>query len=121
MPAPSGGMRPAWPKARSERSAHPRRSTRSKSRSVDGRNFSLAIGFDAMPDYEPAIILSACRTEPLRGRAPAIDLATVVVGETIGRSGLAPEHIGDVVLGCVWPDVEGGNLAREASRRAGVP
>src|SRR3954470_21862512 len=76
-------------------------------------------------DFE-AVILSACRT-PIGafGGAfkdmSAVDLGTVVIREAIGRAGVKPGDIGDVVMGCVLQAGAGMNVARQAALKAGVP
>jgi acetyl-CoA C-acetyltransferase len=76
-------------------------------------------------DFE-AVILSACRT-PIGafGGAfkdlSAVDLATVVIREAIARAGVAPDAVGDVVMGCVLQAGAGMNVARQAALKAGLP
>ncbi|MEO7192635.1 MAG: thiolase family protein [Vicinamibacterales bacterium] len=79
-----------------------------------------------MPDYEPAVILSACRLPiAIAGGAlsalSAVDLGAVVVREATRRSGLGASDLGDVILGCVWPETLGLNVGRSAACRAEVP
>src|SRR3954467_2929924 len=79
-----------------------------------------------MPDYEPAVILSACRT-PIGsfGGAlkdfSAVDLGAIVIKEAIRRAGVNPIDLGDVVMGCVLQAGAGMNVARQAAIKAGVP
>src|SRR5437667_1043039 len=79
-----------------------------------------------MPDYEPAVILSACRT-PIGsfGRAlkdlSAVDLGAIVIREAIRRADVTPADLGDVILGCVLQAGAGMNVARQAALKAGVP
>ncbi len=79
-----------------------------------------------MPDYEPAVILSACRT-PIGSfggalkEVSAADLGAVVIREAVRRAGVAPSDLGDVILGCVLQSGAGMNVARQAAIRAGVP
>jgi len=79
-----------------------------------------------MPDYEPAVILSACRTPigtfggSLKDLSAA-DLGAVVIREAICRARVDPEHLGDVLLGCVLQGGAGMNVARQAALKAGVP
>src|SRR5262245_2293072 len=79
-----------------------------------------------MSRYEPAVILSACRTPigsfggALKDLAAA-DLGARVVREAICRAGVEPAHVGDVVLGCVLQAGAGMNVARQAALSAGVP
>src|SRR5450631_126610 len=78
---------------------------------------------------QDAVIVSSVRTAvgkaprgALRNTRPD-DLAAIVVKEALARAkGLAPEEIGDVILGCAFPEAEQGmNVARIASLRAGLP
>ncbi len=79
-----------------------------------------------MPDYEPAVILSACRT-PIGsfGGAlkdfSAVDLGAIVIREAIRRAGVKPGDLGDVIMGCVLQAGAGMNVARQAALKAGVP
>src|SRR5918993_5516117 len=79
-----------------------------------------------MPDYEPAVILSACRTPIGRfGGAlkdlSAADLGAVVIREAIERAGVDARDLGDVIMGCVLQSGAGMNVARQAAIKAGVP
>ncbi len=50
------------------------------------------------------------------------DLAAQVVGALVARSGIPPEDIEDLLLGCAFPEGEQGlNLARLVSLMAGLP
>ncbi|HEY7185824.1 MAG TPA: acetyl-CoA C-acetyltransferase [Vicinamibacterales bacterium] len=79
-----------------------------------------------MPGYEPAVILSACRT-PIGSfggalkDVSAVDLGARVIREAICRAGVEPAQLGDVVLGCVLQGGNGMNVARQAALKAGVP
>jgi len=79
-----------------------------------------------MPDYEPAVILSACRT-PIGsfGGAlkdfSAVDLGAIVIREAIRRADVKPGDLGDVIMGCVLQAGAGMNVARQAALKAGVP
>jgi acetyl-CoA C-acetyltransferase len=79
-----------------------------------------------MPDYEPAVILSACRT-PIGSFGgtlkdlSAADLGAVVIREAIRRAGVQPSDLGDVLMGCVLQGGAGMNVARQAAIKAGVP
>jgi acetyl-CoA acyltransferase len=76
-----------------------------------------------------AVIVSGVRTAV--GKAPKGSLRTVrpdelaaaVVREAIARaSGLDPDQVEDIVMGCAMPEAEQGlNLARIAAQRAGLP
>src|SRR5687767_15234607 len=79
-----------------------------------------------MPDYEPAVILSACRT-PIGSFGgvfkdlSAADLGAIVIREAIARAGVDAGEIGDVIMGCVLQAGAGMNVARQAASKAGVP
>src|ERR1700745_3199017 len=59
-----------------------------------------------MTQYDPAVILSACRTAigsfggALKDLAAA-DLGAVVIREAIARAGVQASDVGDVIMGCV--------------------
>jgi acetyl-CoA C-acetyltransferase len=79
-----------------------------------------------MSDYEPAVILSACRT-PIGSFGgslkdlSAADLGSIVIGEAIRRAGVNAADVGDVIMGCVLQGGAGMNVARQAAIKAGVP
>jgi acetyl-CoA C-acetyltransferase len=79
-----------------------------------------------MPNYEPAVILSACRT-PIGSFGGALkdlsaaDLGAVVVRAALCRAGVQASDLGDVILGCVLQAGAGMNVARQAALKAGVP
>jgi acetyl-CoA C-acetyltransferase len=79
-----------------------------------------------MPDYEPAVILSACRT-PIGAFGgtlkdlSAADLGAVVIREAVRRAGVEAKDLGDVIMGCVLQAGAGMNVARQAALKAGVP
>jgi acetyl-CoA C-acetyltransferase len=79
-----------------------------------------------MPDYEPAVILSACRT-PIGSFGgslkdfSAVDLGAIVIREAIRRADVEPIDLGDVILGCVLQAGAGMNVARQAAIKAGIP
>lgn len=73
------------------------------------------------------VIIDAVRT-PLGKRNGSLketrpdDLASIVIEKLIERTGIAPDTIGDVVLGCVTQIQEQGwNVARLATLSAGLP
>ena len=79
-----------------------------------------------MPDYEPAVILSACRT-PIGSFGgslkdfSAADLGAIVIREAIRRADVKANDLGDVIMGCVLQAGAGMNVARQAALKAGVP
>ena len=79
-----------------------------------------------MARYEPAVILSACRT-PIGSFGGAFKdvsaprLGAIAIREAISRAGVQPGDVGDVVFGCVLQAGAGMNVARQAGLTAGVP
>jgi len=79
-----------------------------------------------MPDYEPAVILSACRT-PIGSfggvfkELSASDLGAVAIREAIRRADIDAVDLGDVIMGCVLQAGAGMNVARQAAIKAGIP
>jgi acetyl-CoA C-acetyltransferase len=78
-----------------------------------------------MPD---AVIVSTARTPIGRAYRGAFnmthgaDLGGHVVGRAVERSGVEPAEVEDVILGCALPErATGGNIARQAAIRAGLP
>lgn len=79
-----------------------------------------------MANADPIVITAAART-PIGGfqgdlkdlSAPA--LGSVAAKAALERSGLAPEEIGEVLLGCVLPAGQGQAPARQAALGAGLP
>src|SRR6266446_2075808 len=73
-----------------------------------------------------AVILSACRT-PIGAFGGALkdlsasDLGAVAIREAIARAKIAPDSIGDVIMGCVLQAGAGMNVARQAALKAGLP
>ncbi len=74
----------------------------------------------------PVLILSATRTavgsfggglKPLN----AVQLGSLALTEAMNRAGVAPDQIGDVVLGNVLQAGSGQNVARLAALKAGLP
>src|SRR3989442_14706570 len=72
------------------------------------------------------VILSACRT-PIGSfggalkDVSAVDLGAVAIRQAMARARVAPDDVGDVVMGCVLQAGAGMNVARQAALRAGVP
>src|SRR6187549_1773901 len=72
------------------------------------------------------VILSGCRTAiGTFGGAfkdvSAVELGTVAVREAVRRSGVRPDQVDEVVMGCVLQAGLGMNPARQAAIRAGLP
>ncbi|HSN13859.1 MAG TPA: acetyl-CoA C-acyltransferase, partial [Anaeromyxobacteraceae bacterium] len=75
-----------------------------------------------------AFLLGAVRTAGTRARKGGFrdtrpdDLAAAVIRGVLARTGVAPDRVEDVVLGCAFPEAEqGANVARIAALRAGLP
>ena len=74
----------------------------------------------------PTVILSACRTAigsfgGAMKNVPASHLGAVVISEAIARASVAPDQVGDVIMGCVLQAGAGMNVARQAALEAGLP
>ena len=52
---------------------------------------------------------------------PASDLGAHVIREAASRAGVRPEHVDQVILGCVGQVAEDGYIARHASVKGGMP
>lgn len=79
-----------------------------------------------MDTIDPIVIVSAARTPLGRFQGdlsalPAHALGAHAVRAAVSRAGLAPERIGEVLLGCVLPAGQGQAPARQAARAAGLP
>lgn len=75
---------------------------------------------------EDVVLLGGVRTAigTLGGalsETPASDLAAAVFREAVTRSGLEPEQIDQVILGCVGQVAEDGYISRHAAVKAGLP
>ena len=75
-----------------------------------------------------AAIVSTARTaigKAFRGALNNTHGATMgghVIAEAVRRAGIAPDAVGDVLLGCAWQEgATGSNIARQAALRAGLP
>lgn len=72
------------------------------------------------------VIVSAVRT-PIGAyggslaNVSALDLAALVVKESLQRAKIVPEMVDEVILGCVLQAGLGQNVARQASLKAGLP
>jgi acetyl-CoA acyltransferase 1 len=80
------------------------------------------------PALDDVVIVTACRTPLTRARrgglkdTPADDLVAAVLKETLRRSGVEPEAVGDVVMGSVLgPSSQRANECRMAMFYAGFP
>lgn len=75
-----------------------------------------------------AVIVSTARTaigKAVRGAfnmTHGADLGGHVIAHAVARAGIEPGDVEDVVLGCALPEgATGGNIARQAAIRAGLP
>src|SRR5690349_21580408 len=99
-------------------------STRSERRPA--RRSSCRTRWGALNKDFEVVIVGACRTAigsfggGLKDLS-AVDLGAAVVRDAIRRSGINPEDIGDVIMGCVLQAGNGMNVARQAALKAGVP
>jgi acetyl-CoA C-acetyltransferase len=77
---------------------------------------------------QEAVIVSTARTAIGRAGRGALNnthgatLGGHVIAEAVRRAGVAPAEVEDVMLGCAWQEgATGGNIARQAAIRAGLP
>src|SRR5581483_11527075 len=75
-----------------------------------------------------AVIVSTARTALAKSWRGALNMthgATLgghVVSHAVARAGIDPGEVEDVLLGCALPEgATGGNIARQAALRAGLP
>lgn len=72
------------------------------------------------------VLAGACRTAIGRmggalSNTPAVDLGAIVMKEALRRSGVSPEQVDEVFMGCVLQAAQGQNVARQAALKAGIP
>ena len=72
------------------------------------------------------VLAGACRTAigsmgGALSTVPAADLGATVIKEALNRTGIAPEAVDEVLMGCVIQAAQGQNVARQASLKAGLP
>jgi len=72
------------------------------------------------------VLVGACRTAigvmgGALSKIPAPDLGTIVIKESLKRSGVKPEQVDEVYMGCVIQAGLGQNPARQAAVNAGIP
>ncbi|MGS0765667.1 thiolase family protein [Syntrophomonas curvata] len=79
-----------------------------------------------MKEIQDVVIVSACRTPiakflgSLKDKQ-AIELATIVAKEAINRAGIDPAIIDEIVMGEVYPHMQGSLPARQVGMAAGLP
>lgn len=79
-----------------------------------------------MATKRPVVITSAVRTAIGRfqgalSTVPAAQLGAVVIREAVKRSGVDPERVDEVLMGCVIQAGQGQAPARQAAIKAGLP
>nr|WP_298684284.1 acetyl-CoA C-acyltransferase [uncultured Dongia sp.] len=79
-----------------------------------------------MSTADPVVIVAATRTPLGRFQGDlsgltATALGALVIRAALGRAGLAPERVDEVLFGCVLPAGLGQAPARQASKGAGLP
>ena len=52
---------------------------------------------------------------------PAVELGALVIKEALKRANVAPEHVDEVMFGCILTSALGQNPARQAAVKAGIP
>ena len=52
---------------------------------------------------------------------PAVELGALVIKEALKRANVAPEHVDEVMFGCILTSALGQNPARQVSVKAGIP
>lgn len=72
------------------------------------------------------VLAGACRTAIGKmggalSNTPAADLGAIVIKEALNRTGVKPEQVDEVLMGCVIQAAQGQNVARQASIKAGLP
>ena len=72
------------------------------------------------------VLAGACRTAigtmgGCLSTVPVADLGTIVIKEALKRSGVKPEQVDEVYMGCVIQAGQGQNVARQAAVNAGIP
>src|SRR5215813_8603313 len=79
-----------------------------------------------MSEIKEAVIISAVRTPVGKflgtlKNFSATELGAMVVRESVRRAGVKPEHVDEVIMGCVIQAGLGQNPARQAALNGGIP
>ncbi len=79
-----------------------------------------------MPELNQVVIISAARTPVGKflgslKNFSATELGAMVVRESVKRAGIKPEHVDEVIMGCVIQAGLGQNPARQAALNGGIP
>ncbi|MEA4816236.1 MAG: acetyl-CoA C-acetyltransferase [Lachnospiraceae bacterium] len=72
------------------------------------------------------VLAGACRTAIGKmggalSNVSVVELGTIVIKEALKRSGVSPDEVDEVYMGCVLQSAMGQNVARQASIKAGIP
>jgi acetyl-CoA C-acetyltransferase len=72
------------------------------------------------------VITGACRTaigkfQGSLSEIPAVELGSVVIKEAVARTGIKPDQMDEVYMGCVIQAALGQNVARQSMIKAGLP
>ena len=79
-----------------------------------------------MAQEDPVVIVGAARTalgafQGALSSATAPELGAAAIRAAVARAGIAPEAVGEVLMGCVLPAGQGQAPARQAALGAGLP
>jgi len=79
-----------------------------------------------MKEIQDVVIVSACRTPIAKFMGSlkdfqAVELATIVAKEAVQRAGIDPAIIEEIVMGEVYPHMQGSLPARQVGLAAGLP
>lgn len=79
-----------------------------------------------MKEIQDVVIVSACRTPIAKFLGSlkdleALDLAVIVAKEAIQRAGIPSDLIDEIVMGEVYPHMQGSLPARQVAMKAGLP
>ena len=91
-------------------------------------NIGQDYGRQTVRQYMRTVIVGYCRTPFHRAHRGDLkdvrpeDMSSTVISEVIGRTGISPDVIEDVMLGCAYPEGEQGlNLGRISTYLSGLP
>ena len=80
----------------------------------------------ASPNPDPVVIVAGARTpmgsfQGVLQSMTAPELGAVAIKAALGRTGIAPDEVAEVLMGCVLPAGQGQAPARQAARYGGLP
>jgi acetyl-CoA C-acetyltransferase len=80
----------------------------------------------ANPDPDPVVIVAGARTpmgsfQGVLQSMTAPELGAVAIKSVMERTGIAPDEVAEVLMGCVLPAGQGQAPARQAARYGGLP